>query len=251
MRHVMPSVTFGDEIGPLSLWETVRVRVRDLRVVPHAVVSPTAPSPPAPLPKGKAGQRPRGFTLVEMLLTLAIIVAVSAMAWPMLDKPLASRRLHSAADEVRTRLCKARFEAMRSGQVYAFRYQLGGDRFRTEPEDPAAALAGIQTETSDASDDEFRTADEDAASGDMALPEGMTFLAEESGDEGMPPALAAAETGPAAETGDWAEPILFYPDGTASNVQLVVGNNQNGAVRLLLRGLTGTVTVADVDPNVE
>ncbi len=255
MRRMTPGVAFGVEIGPLSLCERVRVRARALEVVSCPMVLPTAPSPPASLPLGKGRRGRPGFTLVEMLLTLAIITVISAMAWPVLQRPLANQRLHSAADEVRTRLCKTRIQAMRSGHVYAFRYQLGGDHFRTEPEVapvPTSSLAGIQSETSDASEDEFRMAGEDAAElEDMALPQGVTFLAEESSDDGMPASLAAAETGPTVDSGDWSEPILFYPDGTASNVQLVLGNDQSGAVRLLLRGITGTVTVADVDPNVE
>jgi len=46
--------------------------------------------------------------------------------------------------------------------------------------------------------------------------------------------------------GQWATPILFYPDGTTSNAQLILGNQRSRYVVLRLRSLTGMCRVSDL-----
>ena len=46
--------------------------------------------------------------------------------------------------------------------------------------------------------------------------------------------------------GGWSDSICFYPDGTTSDVRLVLLNDRGNRVELTLRGLTGTVIVGDV-----
>jgi prepilin-type N-terminal cleavage/methylation domain-containing protein/prepilin-type processing-associated H-X9-DG protein len=41
----------------------------------------------------------RGFTLMEVLLVLALMAAIAAMAWPALRNPFAGHRLRAAADQ--------------------------------------------------------------------------------------------------------------------------------------------------------
>ena len=80
----------------------------------------------------------RAFTLVEVLLTLAILVIMAGVTWSALQRPLARQRLHSAVDAVRTDWCQARVDAMKSGHTYSFRYLVHGDRYHLGPqEDPA------------------------------------------------------------------------------------------------------------------
>ena len=46
----------------------------------------------------------RGFTLVEVMLTLAIMALMAAMVWPTLGEPFAAIRLEKAASKVRVRI---------------------------------------------------------------------------------------------------------------------------------------------------
>ena len=46
----------------------------------------------------------------------------------------------------------------------------------------------------------------------------------------------------------WSAPIYFYPDGTSSDARLQICNDRNGAIELMLRGMTGVVKVGDVVP---
>ena len=80
---------------------------------------------------------------------------------------------------------------------------------------------------------------------DKTLPPGIRFLAADgSGD------LAALgenpETKPADDGGDWSDPIYFYADGSTSDARLLLAADRHSAMRLLLRGITGSVTVDDV-----
>ena len=50
-----------------------------------------------------------------------------------------------------------------------------------------------------------------------------------------------------ADNGDgWSDPIYFYADGSTSDARLLLATDRNSAMRLLLRGITGSVTVDDV-----
>jgi prepilin-type N-terminal cleavage/methylation domain-containing protein len=174
----------------------------------------------------------KGVTLFEVLLVLAVAAVIAAMAWPALRRPLARYRLYSAADKVRTQWCQDRVEAMRSGRTYVFRYVVGGNQFRSGPEEGTSAAA------SDGSD----MIGDGRQRGDGTLPEGVKFLADA-------PALPANRQAAAPdESGDsWSDPILFYPDGTTSDARLLLAGDQSCAVRLMLRGLTGAPSVSDPD----
>ena len=193
-----------------------------------------------------------GFTLVEVLLTLCLLVIITSLAWPVLDKPMATLRLQKAADAIHAEWYEARVEAMDSGRTYMFRYTVGGNQFRAECYTP--------TETADdpVSDDYY-----DGSSGglgytgaprkpvDGTLPKGVTFLAGQTEAD-----TRAAMIQPAADSSyvgevDWSEPILFYADGTTSTAVLQLGNEHNRCIELSLRGLTGTVNIGEVSAGSE
>src|SRR5690348_15415484 len=71
-----------------------------------------------------------GFTLLELLLVLALIAAISAMVWPLLAGPLATQRLKRAAEQVRTQLIKARTQAINTGETFGVTYQPGKNLLR-------------------------------------------------------------------------------------------------------------------------
>ena len=85
---------------------------------------------------------------MEVLLTLAIMVIISGVAWIALQRPLARQRLRSAADAVHTEWCQARVDAMKSGHTYAFRYMVHGDRYHLGPQDDPSAVDSSPGRTS-------------------------------------------------------------------------------------------------------
>src|SRR5437870_7770907 len=119
--------------------------------------------------------RRHGYTLLELLLVLAIIVIAAAAVAPSFGRVMRGVSLKSAANDVRTALTKAHVLAMKSGRTQAFQYELGGSKFRIE-----AYIAG---------DDELESAEGDPSgamagatpsqhvSPDKSLPEGIKFAA--------------------------------------------------------------------------
>ena len=187
----------------------------------------------------------RAFTLVEVLLTLAIMVIIAGVAWTALQRPLARQRLRSAADTVRTELCQARVDAMKSGHTYSFRYMVHGDRYHFGPQgDASQADSAAPAQHSAATDDETLGDEPLPPSVDKTLPRGIRFLSADGGGE-----LAAMGDDPqaqSAENGDaWSDPIYFYADGSTSDARLLLAASRHAAMRLLLRGVTGSVTVDD------
>jgi len=191
--------------------------------------------------------RRHAFTLVEILLTLSIIVALAALAWPALEWTLTRQRLLKAADQIRAEWCGARVDAMESGQNYVFRYMPQGDQFQIRPQ--VTEVTGEENLFGDVLADAPGVVVPTGQSGETSspkLPEGVVFLAgETAADTRAAMALSQGDQTAALASG-WSSPILFYPDGTTSTARLVLKNQRDRCIELNLRGLTGTVTVGEI-----
>ncbi|MEA9554998.1 Tfp pilus assembly protein FimT/FimU [Xanthomonas nasturtii] len=60
--------------------------------------------------------RPRGFTLIELMVTVAVLAIMSAIAYPSFQGVLRSNRVAAANNELMALLNLARSEAIRNGQ---------------------------------------------------------------------------------------------------------------------------------------
>ncbi|MGO9108285.1 MAG: Tfp pilus assembly protein FimT/FimU [Thermoguttaceae bacterium] len=186
----------------------------------------------------------RAFTLLEVLLVLAIVVIISGLASIALKRPLIRQRLRSAVDAVRTEWCQARVDAMKTGHTYAFRYRVRGNRYHLGAQEDSSTVESSATAQPLASEEEELGDDPLPPPVDRTLPQGIRFLPADGGS-----ALADmrddAGTQPAENTGDWSDPIYFYADGSTSDARLLLAADRHSAMRLLLRGITGSVTVDD------
>jgi len=75
----------------------------------------------------------RALSLLEMMLVLAVLVAVGAMVLPALHGPLEDQRLLKSADLIRAQWTRARVTAMKNGRMYVFRYVTATDQYAIEP----------------------------------------------------------------------------------------------------------------------
>jgi len=187
----------------------------------------------------------RAFTLLEMVVVLAIVVTTTAFTWPALRKSLARGQLLDSAKLVRTVLARARLEAIESGRPRMFRYELEGRRFEVLPVTGSPATTADEFGTIGSS----ATESEAVATYSADLPVGMRFVSRAWGrsvdfDRADPTRLPAGDSSSAASAGiDWAEPIVFYPHGGAQDAELrLVGEGGIGTI-LWLRGLTGTAII--------
>jgi general secretion pathway protein H len=69
-------------------------------------------------------RRPAGFTLVELIVVLAILAAFAALAAPSFSRTIASARLRSGASEVRATLARARSLAVAGGRIRSVVFDL-------------------------------------------------------------------------------------------------------------------------------
>ena len=190
--------------------------------------------------------RRKAFTLIEMLLVLAIIVAIAALAAPAMRGLIQSARLRAAADTVRTEWTRAHVKAMKTGRIQVYRYELGGAKYSVQPW--IAGDDAIESSTPMAAG--FEVADETQDSANVGegdeLPEGTMFVSGDAAAESRSLAIEQTAMDATQFESEWSRPILFYPDGTTSDAFVVVANENKVGIQVNLRGMTGTATLSEV-----
>lgn len=202
-------------------------------------------------PTGRGRIHLRGaFTLLELVLALAVMAAILGLAFPVLMRFSAEHTLKENVEAVRARLARTRLSAMNSGLTWQFRYEPNGRRCLVLPQQrplssPDSGDAAVDGNT-------------EAIAELLELAEGLRFLPSPPG----PAALTSQSTtterlaedwltafgAPAslAEVG-WAGAILFMPDGTAQDASLVVVDDDGRYQVLSVRGLTAAATVEPIE----
>ena len=190
---------------------------------------------------------------MELLIVLFILVILAGVSTPAFMGTLRAQRLQSAAEGVRTDWGKARNLAMKTGRIHVYRFENGGRRFEVIPwiSDDDALESATNADAQSATFSTATAAGTDA--GGVAveegpgLPEGVIFVGGEASAD--PRGLTAAEAisgGGVGTDGGWGAPIMFYPDGSATDAYVIVANDQQQAIRVELRGLTGLATVGEM-----
>lgn len=187
------------------------------------------------------GRGRRAFTLLEILLVVSLMVVIAAFAWPALHGAFETETLRQAAEQVRVAWSKARVEAMNTGLVHVFRYLPETGEYAIAP------WAGADAELELAAVSQF-----DLAAGPEYGGYGASAAADESPNSRLPDGVKfltgqrfGDTRGLTVEIATEAD-ILFYPDGTASDAVLTLGNEDESLISLELHGLTGLATVGEV-----
>ena len=171
----------------------------------------------------------RGFTILEVLLVVAVMVILAAMAYPSISAMYGDLRVSAAADQVRGRWADARAKAIEEGRPYRFATQPDG-QYKLAP-DTADNWGG----STDANAGDANDPDIPPLIVEESLPQGLKFADESTG-------------GDSGDSGPWQTAIKFLPDGTASADKTITIQAQGyRPVQLKIRALTGAVT-AEVMP---
>jgi type II secretory pathway pseudopilin PulG len=169
-------------------------------------------------------RRATGFTLFELLVVLAIFMVIATLATPFLLRTFSTQALKGGGDQVRAAFDRARVQAIRTGNVFAFLYRANGGEYTIAPLINSYSLVNPSMAAS--------LGDAPAM---KQLPQGLLFAGSSVSDD----ARAQFESGNSQLAAEGMTPILFYPDGTSQDAYVFVRNQQGEQIRIYLRGLTG------------
>ncbi|MEZ6120839.1 MAG: prepilin-type N-terminal cleavage/methylation domain-containing protein [Pirellulaceae bacterium] len=99
-----------------------------------------------------------GYTLMEMMIVLAIIVSVAMLSGPALLRPWRRNEIQLAAEQLCEALADARFDAIEYGTTFEFRWRPGTSEFEivsTEPIDLSTSTNITSPATTTATADPF------------------------------------------------------------------------------------------------
>jgi prepilin-type N-terminal cleavage/methylation domain-containing protein len=179
----------------------------------------------------------RGYTLVEMLVVLALLALMAAAAWPSLRAPWGKTQVEDAGNQARIALARARVKAIESGVAWRFRYRPGSGRFEYEPVPQGVDPRQVATNATDATGNEGEDAAGDRVEGE--LPHGVRFGVPNASDS--PSATLKDMQGD--NDAEWSAPILLYPNGRATSARFRLVGAKDMFVDVTLRGLTGVAKV--------
>jgi len=173
----------------------------------------------------------KAYTLFELIMVLAIILVISALAYPSLTSSQSQTKGTASADSVKAAWTSARAQAMKENRPYRFAVVWNKGNYRVAPDS-----------------DEFWSGSAPAASDpasapliiDEALPEGVIFRSPDQGGSDSAPSQTALP--PDAISQDmWASVVVFNPDGSASeDKEITFQAPGSSGTTLKLRAFTGT-----------
>lgn len=212
---------------------------------------------------------PDGFTLLEVMMVLGLVVIIGSLSWPSLQRPLSNQRLSSGAKQVRVALARARLAAIESGEAQQVRFLPGKERYRVGahevlmPHDDSAAASdenGPRLTQGGHKPVRIVTAEGTTAAPErweeFRLPDYVKFAAEEIRDEtemtAQPVAAPMQTASDQAVTDDldgeaWSAPIVFAPDGSAEDATIRLLNDRGMQIVVHVRGLTGAASIGAIE----
>lgn len=172
------------------------------------------------------------YTLIEILLAVMIIVILTSLAASPLIRSWRDQRTGAAAEDVRAILAGTRILALDRDETWQFLFEPGGTHYLRVPQASSEEGDGNQA------------ANRGKFSG--TLPSEITFGEVGGAGATVPPQVLTGLANATELSGvSWSSPILFYSDGTSSEASLEVIDEYGNSRSILVRDLTGGVTVKD------
>jgi prepilin-type N-terminal cleavage/methylation domain-containing protein len=190
-----------------------------------------------------------GYTLLELLLVVAILVIVASAVAPTVVARMSEYRLKQAAETARFALSATRIRAIDRSSIYQFRFEPGGRRYLAVPTDGDALTATPQTrsvvENGQLPENlAFQVVAAPTPAASSPLTAGTTGGTTAAATDGAwSAALARVPNAADFTSAVWSPPIIFRPDGTAVDAALNVVDQHGEGFQLTVRELTGEIFV--------
>jgi prepilin-type N-terminal cleavage/methylation domain-containing protein len=170
----------------------------------------------------------RGISLIEVLVTMAVLVILGGILAPTLSTMSGSTKSKAAADTLRGRIADARGAAIDDARPYRLAMSPDGLRLRVSPDDQAFMNMAA-------------TGDEDDAGPLIAesdLPDGVKIEMDADGAEQV------------TDEAGWVRIATFLADGTCREDSATLTIREAGVkpIRIRIRGLTGTAATLEEVP---
>ena len=247
----------------------------DFRTMIGCLQPPTVTRTTIVLSAADAGARlsvRMAYTMLELVIVLAIIGTLAAMAFPVLMRPFAKSDVQQAAQDLSRLVLSVRVRSMETGFEHRLRWRPGTGEYElfeirdVVDDDPDPALpptTSLPSRPSASRPSASRpSASRPSAPGDETihrpyrvskrLSQDVIFASEPPQTSIGPRPLAPPQAAIAAQAGEmppqlpWSQPIAFFPDGRTSTAKWTLRSREAYLVDVTLRGLTGTIQVSTV-----
>lgn len=197
----------------------------------------------------------RAFTLLELLLVLAILSVLASIVIPQVAWLLGDRRIVRGAKLIREELMLARIDSMREGRILMVDAMLESNSLRIQPYfslgDSVNAIdqTGTQAALLSGADQTQMVVVEQDESKIRQLELPIDVVVKSVAVVSAARAMEIEQATMSNQAEGYSQPILFYPDGTTSTAAILLSHPVHGQITVRLRGITGDVTISEVGPN--
>ena len=172
----------------------------------------------------KRKTRRAGYSLLEVLLVLAILIALGGILAPMMTTFSRDTKVKAASDAIMGRIADARASAIERGMPYRLAISEDGQHVRIAPDDQSFASQAATTDE-----------DEGPLVAEEMLP--TDVLVSQVLDDSSTPTVT--------DQAGWHRIATFLPDGTCREDLATIQVKEPGVYPILIRirGLTGSATL--------
>ncbi len=205
------------------------------------MISPRPPAGPA--------RRRAAFTLVEILLVIAVLAVMAGVVWPGVWRFVGEMRLREGADNARLNLAATRMRAMEGGEAYRWFCQPGGRWYAALPKTPRRKARPRRTRPDRTKLLVLRPSP--LGDGWQSCPKGgvrCRFAGWCAAANGADHAAGRDDRSRAdRRRGHVGRVARFQSDGSSRGARLVVADAEGRTVTVDIRPLTGAATLGQVE----
>ncbi|HMO15457.1 MAG TPA: prepilin-type N-terminal cleavage/methylation domain-containing protein, partial [Pirellulaceae bacterium] len=179
----------------------------------------------------------RGFSMVELVLVMAILVVIAGLAIGHLGRSQSGQYLIRGADLVRSEMGRARVQAIRSGEIHAFFYQPGSNVFAVARLSDAGEITVPNSQLIEGQYQFFH----------QRLPSDIVF-AETAIEFDSRDQMSRQQVrgGGGVGSNNEMRSVMFYGDGSSQNARITLAHTSGASIQITLRGLTGVASSSNV-----